>query len=60
MPARVFVSCGQATDEERRTAALVKQWFHDNGFEPHVAIQAQSLSDVNASSSASSRRAGAW
>ena len=38
MAARVFISCGQHTDEERQTAARVKDWFHAEGFEPYVAI----------------------
>ena len=45
--ARVFISCGQATDAERKIAADVKRWFQRRGFQPYVAIQAQTLADVN-------------
>ena len=47
MASRVFVSCGQATTAERRVAADVRRWFKDQGYLPHVAIEAQSLEDVN-------------
>jgi hypothetical protein len=47
MPAKVFISCGQATSSERAAAAEIEKWFSDRGFEPYVAIQAQSLADVN-------------
>jgi hypothetical protein len=47
VPSRVFVSCGQATTEEREVAAAVHKWFAERGFQPYVAIQAQSLADVN-------------
>lgn len=47
MPGRVFISCGQATPEERRVAGSVSRWFTRKGFRPYVAIQAQSLADVN-------------
>lgn len=47
MSGRVFISCGQVTPAEKKVADAVKQWFHDNGFIPFVAIQAQSLADIN-------------
>ncbi len=47
MPARVFISCGQVTAEERQVATIIKEWFARRGFEPYVAIQAQSLADIN-------------
>lgn len=47
MPGRVFISCGQATSEERKVAGSVGGWFSRKGFRPYVAIQAQSLADVN-------------
>jgi len=47
MPARVFISCGQANDEERATAANIASELQANGFETYVAIQAQSIEDVN-------------
>jgi hypothetical protein len=47
MPGRVFISCGQAAADERRVAGEVRQWFRQKGFEPYVAIETQSLEDVN-------------
>lgn len=46
MPGRVFISCGQATEVERTTAATVADWLKSEGFRPYVAIKTQSLSDV--------------
>lgn len=48
MPARVFISCGQATNEERATATELEQWFRSKGYDPYVAIQAQTIRDLNA------------
>jgi hypothetical protein len=47
MSGRVFISCGQNTKAERDAAAGLKGWFSGRGFRPHVAIQAQSLADIN-------------
>lgn len=47
MPARVFISCGQKTPAERRAAKAIERWFRARGFDPYVAIQAQTLADVN-------------
>ena len=47
MPGRVFISCGQASSKERQVADGIRRWFSRKGFKPHVAIQAQSLTDVN-------------
>lgn len=47
MAAKVFVSCGQATDDERATAAAVRNWLESQGFEVFVALETQSLSDIN-------------
>ncbi len=47
MRARVFVSCGQATAEERTTANCVKKLLEDRGFEVFVALETQSLNDIN-------------
>jgi hypothetical protein len=57
MPGRVFISCGQAIDAERRVAGEVEQWFHSKGFTPHVAIATQSLADVNSGIIGELRRA---
>ncbi len=46
MRAQVFISCGQR-DEERDTARRVAQWFSEQGFKPYVAIEAQSIQDLN-------------
>lgn len=47
MPGIVFISCGQANDKERQVAESIRRWFRKRGFEPYVAIHAQSLADVN-------------
>ncbi|WP_417377906.1 hypothetical protein [Gimesia sp.] len=47
MAALVFVSCGQATEEERQTAAEVKEWLENEGYDVFVALETQSLSDIN-------------
>lgn len=47
MPAKVFISCGQANDEEKDVARAVADWLHEAGFMPYVAIEAQSMQDVN-------------
>jgi hypothetical protein len=47
MPGKVFISCGQASTEERVTAAHLSNWLTEHGFQPYVAIQAQSIQDVN-------------
>jgi hypothetical protein len=46
MKAKVFISCGQR-NAERKIARCVAQWFSKQGFEPYVAIEAQSIQDVN-------------
>ena len=47
MPGRVFISCGQATEEERQVASAIRSYFEAAGFCPYVAIQAQSIQDIN-------------
>ncbi len=47
MPGRIFVSCGQADAEERSTAAAVKIWLESQGFNVFVALETQSLNDIN-------------
>ncbi|MBL7074261.1 hypothetical protein ISS37_03365 [candidate division KSB1 bacterium] len=49
MPGKVFISCGQVNDEERQIASDVSNWLSNQGFEPYVAIEAQSIQDVNSS-----------
>jgi hypothetical protein len=48
MPAKVFISCGQATAEERKLARQLHDWFESEGYCPYVAIEAQSILDLNA------------
>lgn len=47
MPGRVFISCGQATADERVVASQIRDWFSRKGFDPYVAVQTQSVADVN-------------
>ena len=55
MGARVFISCGQR-DGERQVAQEVAQWFSARGFRPYVALEAQSIQDVNSGIIAELRR----
>jgi hypothetical protein len=56
MGARVFISCGQR-DGEREVAQAVAQWFASRGFRPYVALEAQSIQDVNSGIIGELRRA---
>ena len=47
MPGKVFISCGQASEQEREVAKNVYDWFLKNEFDPYVAINAQTIQDVN-------------
>jgi hypothetical protein len=60
MGSRVFISCGQRDDREQRTAARLKGELTKLGFERediYVAIQAQSIEDVNSGIIAELQRA---
>ncbi len=46
MRARVFISCGHR-EGERDIAHAIAEWFSSQGFRPYVALQAQSIQDVN-------------
>jgi hypothetical protein len=48
MKARVFISCGQATEQERIVSEQLRQWFHDQGYDPYVAVKVQTITDLNA------------
>jgi len=48
MPAKVFISCGQASAAERQVAHSLATWFSSQGFSPYIAIQVQSILDLNA------------
>jgi hypothetical protein len=47
MPAKVFISCGQHSVAERQVAQDVGAWFQSEGYAPYVAIQVQSILDLN-------------
>jgi hypothetical protein len=47
MAAKVFISCGQRDEIERDVAADLSEWFRREGYDPYVAIQAQTIQDVN-------------
>ncbi len=48
MPGKVFISCGQATEEEKKVARKIRNWLRGRkGFDPYVAIETQSIQDVN-------------
>jgi len=44
--AKVFVSCGQATEPERQAAQQIESLLTDMGFDPYVAVARQSLSGL--------------
>jgi hypothetical protein len=46
--AQIFLSCGQADKKERDATARIKETLTAQGFEVYVAIQAQSIQDLNA------------
>jgi hypothetical protein len=56
MSARVFISCGQRKGE-REVAGAVARWFAERGFRPCVALEAQSIQDVNSGIIGELRRA---
>ncbi len=47
MAGKVFISCGQANADERQVAARISAWLASQGFDPYVAIQTQSILEVN-------------
>ena len=47
MPARVFISCGQASPEERLVAQNISAWFRSQGYLPYVAVTVQTIPDLN-------------
>lgn len=47
MPAKIFISCGQASEEETVTAKDLKQSLLDMGFEAYVAKEEHHLNDLN-------------
>jgi hypothetical protein len=47
LPAKVFISCGQSTTEEREAARDVKTWFETKEFRPYVAIEVNNIPDLN-------------
>ena len=46
MPAKVFISCGQRSDDEKAIADEVRAWFKEQGFEAYVAAEVQDLTDL--------------
>lgn len=48
MSAKVFISCGQSTNEEKQTARDVETWFKTKGFYPYVAVEVNTgIPDLN-------------
>lgn len=54
---KVFVSCGQESEHERGAAAAIKTSLEAAGFTVYVAINAQSIEDVNSGIIRSLKRA---
>ena len=49
MQSKIFISYGQGSDEERKVASQIKTWLLGQGYNPYVAIETQSIQDVNTS-----------
>ena len=47
MPSKIFISCGQGNDEEKQIASQIKTCLVSKGYNPYVAIETQSIQDVN-------------
>jgi hypothetical protein len=47
MPGEIFISCGQVTINERTIATNISTLLKSRGFNPYVAIEAQSIEDIN-------------
>jgi len=47
MPAKIFISCGQHTDIERKTARDVGLWLEGEGYQPYVATEVTSVFELN-------------
>src|SRR5262249_18029588 len=48
MPCKVFVSCGQRPGEEQKVAREICNMLIRRGFEPYLAINAQTILEINA------------
>jgi hypothetical protein len=48
MGARVFISCGQQSDDERAVAEALVNWFTSQGYSPYVAVKVHTITDLNA------------
>jgi hypothetical protein len=48
MGARVFISCGQQSENERDVADALVAWFTGQGFSPYVAVKIHTITDLNA------------
>jgi hypothetical protein len=49
MPGKIFISCGQNSEEERKIATEIKAWLEEpaRGYSAYIAIEAQNLYDIN-------------
>ena len=49
MPGKVFISCGQDSEDEKKIANEIKAWFEDpiRGYSAYIAINVQRLEDIN-------------
>ena len=47
MSAKVFISCGQNSPEERVVAQELSEWFEAEGYTPYVAVAVQTILDLN-------------
>ncbi|MCJ7484240.1 MAG: hypothetical protein MUO31_14900 [Thermodesulfovibrionales bacterium] len=49
MPGKIFISCGQGNNEERQVANQIKIHLISQGYDPFVAVETQSIQDINTS-----------
>lgn len=47
MPGKIFISCGQANEKEIKVAKQLAEWLKSENFNPYVAINTQSIQDLN-------------
>src|ERR1700740_1743995 len=47
MPAKVFISCGQASDQERMMARGIREWLAGGGYSTYVAAEIQTIRELN-------------
>lgn len=47
MAGKIFISCGQSNKYEKKVAKEISGWLITQGFNPYVAVQTQSILEIN-------------